>query len=99
MKEPKVCLIEGCVREVVTRGLCNLCYQTARKYVLRGGTSWEQLVKEGFALKAALRGPGAFAIARAKYVTKTQESSEVAPVVQPEPNSQTDIPWVSQLRV
>ncbi len=47
-----VCLIEGCERKVITRGLCHPCYQLAFKCVRRGDATWEQLVVAGLALEA-----------------------------------------------
>lgn len=50
---PRCCLTKGCMRPVATaliRGLCMLCYSTAKKMVDNGTTTWTELVTMGLAL-------------------------------------------------
>lgn len=47
--EEKVCCIEGCVRPVTRRGLCQSCYQLLWRDVHKGKTTWSQLEKQGLA--------------------------------------------------
>ena len=45
------CLNPACDGEVYARGLCSGCYNTARRLVLQGRTTWEKLKAEGKSLK------------------------------------------------
>jgi hypothetical protein len=36
------CVIKGCGREQVTRGLCSSCYQAARRLIRDGGVETEK---------------------------------------------------------
>ena len=49
MNDPK-CLNPHCEKQQFQRGLCRSCYQSARRYVKLGKTSWENLVNQGKAL-------------------------------------------------
>lgn len=46
------CLIEGCDRKAKSRGLCDACYQVARKRVNGGVVTWNQLFALGLAIPA-----------------------------------------------
>lgn len=44
-QKPKAqCIIEGCVNDVKTRGLCSSCYTGASKAVKGGTVTWDRLV-------------------------------------------------------
>lgn len=43
-------------RDLYSRGLCSGCYQYCRKKVLSGKTTWEVLVRQGWALERAAVG-------------------------------------------
>lgn len=50
------CLNPHCVRsQLFARGLCRVCYQTARTYVVRGDITWDELERTGRALPARRR--------------------------------------------
>ena len=68
METKTKCLIDGCTRAAVSRGLCHACYSVARGTILRNETSWEELENLGLARHFTMgRAPaaGAFAIALA----------------------------------
>ncbi len=49
MEKRKECLIDGCTKPSIARGLCDADYQTAHYYVTQGKTTWEKLEKKGMA--------------------------------------------------
>ncbi len=59
------CVIEGCDRKAVTRGLCHSCYLTALRLVQAGETTWTALETAGLC-GPLMRTPNAFAAAYAK---------------------------------
>ena len=59
------CLIPDCKRKTYARGLCANCYQSAIRMIRNERTTWEQLIKEGFAKKAGTRGCGPNKFSRA----------------------------------
>ncbi|MCK9571436.1 hypothetical protein M0R72_20980 [Candidatus Pacearchaeota archaeon] len=59
------CVIEGCDRKAVTRGLCESCYHTALRMVSAGETNWTALEQAGLC-GPMMRTPNAFAAAYAK---------------------------------
>jgi hypothetical protein len=50
--EIKECVIEGCSRHQFDRGLCNPCWQAARRRIRKskGKLTWEMLEEAGLAL-------------------------------------------------
>lgn len=56
-KLPDECLIPGCHRRAVARGLCEPCVVSARRLVSAGKTTFADLEAMGLA-RPALRGPG-----------------------------------------
>lgn len=48
--ERKRCVTSGCGNAAWTRGLCNTCYQLARKRVMDGEVTWEAIEKAGCAV-------------------------------------------------
>jgi hypothetical protein len=44
------CMAPGCSRKERKRGLCDSCYQTFRRMVKAGLTTWEELVEAGYCL-------------------------------------------------
>lgn len=48
----RMCLLEGCNRETVARGLCWPCYKQAQMFVKKGRATWDQLIAAGWALPA-----------------------------------------------
>lgn len=46
-KNPETCTVHGCKEPAETRGLCASCYQSARRRVQVGDTSWEKLERTG----------------------------------------------------
>jgi hypothetical protein len=46
------CLVPACVRATEIRGLCRTCYTTARRLVLTGRATWEDLERYGKILPA-----------------------------------------------
>jgi hypothetical protein len=66
------CLVDGCERSAKSRGLCSICYQTARNKVSSGITTWSEFEKLGMALPAQHRGRNApKAISRSSRPTET----------------------------
>lgn len=46
-----ICLRPECGRQVIARGLCNLCHAAANKLIKKGTLTWEQLEQEGKSIK------------------------------------------------
>jgi len=53
----KPCMTPDCGRANYARGLCYLCYNTARRLIKEGRTTWDAVVKAGKALPAHSTGP------------------------------------------
>lgn len=49
------CIVPGCDRPAMSRGLCEGCYNKARELVKYGRTTWEKLVSMGLARASAGR--------------------------------------------
>ena len=49
------CLVPGCVKPKSVRGMCNYCYQTAKRNIQRNNTTWEELMEAGLALESHTR--------------------------------------------
>lgn len=49
MKIKEKCVTDGCVRDGISRGLCQTCYVSAKKIVDSGKYSWEELARLGMA--------------------------------------------------
>ena len=56
MADPGQCLSGGCPNKPFRRGLCQRCYDEARK-AIRGGESEEALIKKGLILRKKPTGP------------------------------------------
>ena len=71
------CIVPGCNRTAVTRGLCHSCYMVARRLVKNGVTSWITLKSAGLATGRQYRafGTGPFVIAFAKLQDASAEPS------------------------
>jgi len=51
------CLTPDCSSETIySRGLCNRCYTRQKKRVRRGTTTWEELINQGLAKRARIKG-------------------------------------------
>jgi hypothetical protein len=48
----ETCITVNCNEKVVARGLCKNCYNTIRKRVQRGYTTWGKLIEDGVCTKA-----------------------------------------------
>lgn len=46
------CLVPGCGKPKSVRGMCNYCYQTAKRNILRNNTTWDELMSAGLALES-----------------------------------------------
>lgn len=44
------CIMVGCHRKRVGRGLCMTCYQSAKRRIVKGKTTWEELIAKGEAM-------------------------------------------------
>ena len=62
------CLVEECRREPYARGMCRSCYESARRQIVAGNRSWEELVEMGLARTAqrVVRNPLTLALQRAE---------------------------------
>ena len=51
--QTKKCLVPNCkgVASTILKGLCSTCYQSAKKIVDAGDTTWEELTKMGLVAK------------------------------------------------
>jgi len=47
MNDIPKCLFPRCEKKQFARGLCRICYQTARSLVIRGKTTWLELETKG----------------------------------------------------
>ena len=63
--KPPVCLVANCKRPVVARGCCQTCYGEARRAVLAGEVTDEELIKRGL-LRPRKRSPMRAAIERSE---------------------------------
>lgn len=46
------CIVPNCGKPKSVRGMCNYCYQTAKRNILRGNTTWDELLTAGLALES-----------------------------------------------
>lgn len=68
-KQVVECLIVGCDREAVSRGVCHSCYASARNAIKKQATSWAELEKLGLVgppLVAKSKFAAALQVARSK---------------------------------
>jgi len=55
MTETKRCMTPDCCGEHYSRGICRRCYERLNKRVMRGRTTWVDLINEGLCKRVKSR--------------------------------------------
>jgi len=91
------CLVEGCDRQAVSRGVCARCYRVCAQRVRRGKATWEELVQLGIVTESKHKNAGRSGIVTQMIERRRQEIGrstdlpgqqhlfDVRPVNQPQP--------------
>jgi len=72
------CLIPGCEREGMCRGMCTNCYQLANKRVKQKRVTWKELIEVGLAKEATHSCQGGVFATALKEAFPNSENKEMA---------------------